>query len=332
MTFNQPRDDETICMLPDGQIRSYGGASWPPKTTHLKPLQMSVALFRAILANASSYAGWVEFTPELCGVILANNPDNRPLSEKIVLARYTRHMAEGHWQCNGMPIVIAVTGELNDGQHRLLACVNVGKPFVALLVMGVPRDTRGTVDIGKPKSIADHLMMADQQRKAPGSLAQAARLIVEYYRYQTMVRRPELDPSSPDIIEFVAANPSIETDEWYLARATKLREVVGLSAGAGMALLWIFGHLDGGREAAEEFTGKLINGTCLEKGDPEFLLRERLLRDRGSKKKMKKEEIYALVIKAWNAFRTGRKMTSQGLAWASNTKSKRTPEAFPIAI
>jgi hypothetical protein len=75
---------------------------------------------------------------------------------------------------------------------------------------------------------------------------------------------------------------------------------------------------------ARNFLIDLTNGESTGQGDPVELLRNRLLENRASKSKLKKKELLALIIKAWNFDRSGER--PDNLRWIS---SGPRAESFP---
>src|SRR6185369_3431611 len=65
----------------------------------------------------------------------------------------------GRWTLNGEPIIVSDTGELNDGQHRCRAVIDANTPIDVVLIVGIKRDTRITLDQGKVRTAGDFLSM-----------------------------------------------------------------------------------------------------------------------------------------------------------------------------
>ena len=91
------------------------------------------------------------------------------------------------------------------------------------------------------------------------------------------------------------------------------------------ALHYVFSNIDAGDTA--DFLKKVETGEDLKPGHPVLALRRRLLSDMRSLKKMREVEYNALIIKAWNAYRTGEDI--QVLSWKGGGAS---PELFPVPV
>lgn len=94
-------------------------------------------------------------TPELAQEWLdERNTNNRKTKERAII-RYTREMKNGRWDPDASDIKFSRTGELIDGQNRLLACVRAGVPFPTLVRTGLKLDTKTRVDVGIRRTVSD---------------------------------------------------------------------------------------------------------------------------------------------------------------------------------
>lgn len=98
-------------------------------------------------------------SPDVAAAWLAVNYKNRKVKTRAV-AQYARDMKAGSWRLTGDAIRFDEHGNLIDGQHRLLACVESGQPFESFVVYGLPNEVQGIIDAGVSRSAADaiHLM------------------------------------------------------------------------------------------------------------------------------------------------------------------------------
>src|SRR5688572_23502672 len=100
----------------------------------------------------------VGITPDIATALLEQNPENRHVSQRQV-ELFAEDMRHNRWKLNGEAIIIARDGQLNDGQHRLWAVIAAEKTVDMLVVYGVERDTRDTLDMGRQRTSADVLSM-----------------------------------------------------------------------------------------------------------------------------------------------------------------------------
>lgn len=99
-----------------------------------------------------------KITPEQAKEILEKGAPNRPLQAGRV-EDMALQMLEGNWKL-AQPISFDKKGALIDGQHRLAAVVEAGKPVWFMVQRGLEPDTFGVFDQGRLRTAADlhHLM------------------------------------------------------------------------------------------------------------------------------------------------------------------------------
>ena len=129
--------------------------------------------------RTETFALVAEIGPAEAQLLLSTNPGNRHLTTNA-LARIVRDLQGERWQYNGESIVVAETGELNDGQHRLQAVYNTGKPIRSVIAFGVPRSSRETLDTGKARDLADWVSLHGVANAT--TVAAACRVIMSYER------------------------------------------------------------------------------------------------------------------------------------------------------
>lgn len=98
--------------------------------------------------------------PEMAQAILQENSGNRKIHAMGLAARM-RDIAAHAWELNGQAVIIAKTGELNDGQHRLWSILLTGETARLPIVYGVARETRRSLDQGKVRGTRDRFGFAD---------------------------------------------------------------------------------------------------------------------------------------------------------------------------
>jgi len=82
-------------------------------------------------------------TPEKAREYLKKNTRNRRLRKGHILY-LVEVIRRGEWMYNGHPIIFGEDGVLLDGQHRLWACVQSGKPIITLIVRSVNPESYDT--------------------------------------------------------------------------------------------------------------------------------------------------------------------------------------------
>lgn len=100
---------------------------------------------------------YVEIEPEEAQEIFDKRQSNRPINQGMV-NRYAKAMSEGKWKpCTTISFC---EGKLEDGQHRMLACILSGEPFKGFAHFHSDPDMFETYDQGHKRSNADVLAIA----------------------------------------------------------------------------------------------------------------------------------------------------------------------------
>lgn len=258
-------------------------------------------------------------TPALAEQWLMHNPSNRSISASKV-EKYAAAIKRGEWRLNGEPLIFDVIGNLMDGQHRLKAVVTSGMAVRMLVVKGVNPDARWTLDTGKARLAADVLTMHGEHNSA--SLAGGLRLLL---RYKTdKFQSPGKDGlSNLQLVEFLQSHPRMRQAAAAAVGAGKTTINVFLSKSERTFLQYIFSEVDSADTM--RFFDLFTSGENLNRTHPILLLRNRLLAEKSTGTYRLEQTVrLALIIKAWNAWRTGRSLVR--LAW------KHALEEFPEPI
>lgn len=254
----------------------------------------------------------VQVTPKKARGWLEGKGENRNLSPRLV-ARYRRDMELGQWDgTNGSTIVFNGDGTLVDGQHRLQACIEANRSFQSLVVFGASSEAFETIDTGKSRSTANIFAI----RGVPNyAMAAAVARMLWLHEFQGNLFSTAATPSPLELQDVYEDNPDIQ----YSIRMTReARHLVPASMLA--ALHYLFKAKD--KLLADSFMDALATGENLGARDPVYQLRERLIENKGSRRRLRKRDMGALIIKAWNFTREGK--TTTLLKWAPGGK-----EPFP---
>lgn len=250
-------------------------------------------------------------TPDLACAYLERNTGNRHIRQTHV-TRLARDMITGNWKLNGEPISFDKEGNLINGQHRLWACIMAKVNFETVVIRGVESEAYTTIDIGRPKSIADFLLR-DHVKNA-NVVAAIVRLVLFHERNQlSMQKNGNLTPTIAEVEEGLLRHPGVvESAAWA---STDVKSIMRPSIAGFMHYLMSARFPD----TWKVFTTQLVHGVELSMDDPVFHLRKHLLKQRG-RRDMKLDSMYALAItiKAFNALLEGRSV--QVLAWRPNEK------------
>lgn len=240
-----------------------------------------------------------KLTPMLADWLLTqHNPENRNISN-LQLMRYETDAKAGDWKQNGETIKVAKDGTLNDGQHRCFTALKTGKSLPVIWVFGLDRESRYTVDQGKPKSAADYLSMEGHGYSMV--LAAVGAMVWQYDNFSQIKRGGANRPTKSQIRETIHAHPGIVAS----IEAIPTKGIRVLGGHATMAFChYILSQRDA--EAADTFINKLIKGDQISVNSPIYMCRERLLSE--YKKNFPPASKIELVFRTWNAWRTNAKV------------------------
>lgn len=237
----------------------------------------------------------VELTPELAEALIERNAGNRKTSPYYVDA-YARDIENDKWRFNGEPLIVSHDGKLNDGQHRCLAVIEAQKPIVVVLVIGVARDTRTTLDQGRIRTAGDYLSM--EGHSDANALAAAANYIWQWQVRGFLVNSGKAKPTKSEVLDLIETHPGVVDSLSAISRS-------GAPAVGGLSMLafchWAFSRTCPVGEVTA-FMSKLTGGAGLLTRDPILYIRNRLIAERG---RMRLNDKAELIFRGWNASRKG---------------------------
>lgn len=237
-------------------------------------------------------------TPEHAARLLEANTNNRPVRDEMVM-RYARDMMAGRWKRNGATIVIAAGGTILDGQHRLWAIVEAGKPISLLVMENADPDVIMTIDTGTARTMGD--VFAIKKIGHSGTMAGAFRWWY-WYRNQRDRKKTPSRYTHPEIMALYESMPQVHEAIHSSAQFTSASRIVGPSLFAFM----FSGASLFDRAKAEEWAAALDSGANLSGMHPAFSLREKLMGMRMNRTKLAADLQAAYTMKSWNAFVQGK--------------------------
>ncbi len=242
-------------------------------------------------------------TPILAELLLKLNTNNRPLflgSSRYL--GYVREILNNAWEHNGVPIIIARTRVLNDGQHRLKAATETGGTFTTQMCFGPTPESQQSIDIGIIRTVAGQLAI----RGKPDSvnLASAIVKILTYdkthrFTLMTAILRPTTG-------ECIAFSDTHDLSGAICVGRALHKKLSVVHVGNGAALCHVLAGID--KMAAVKFFTALIKGS--ETSGAIYKLRELLIREAQvpKDKKMSDPAVAEYVILTWNSWRKGRSL------------------------
>lgn len=260
-------------------------------------------------------------TKRKCEKLIGNQISNRPVSE-IFVKTYAADMLAGAWMIAEAAIIIDKTGQMINGQHRCLACIETGVPFVSIVLWGVVKEKIiHTLDTGRTRSISEFLGFHGYKNASlVASIARIHNKILKVYPPKSKAyKAAEFTPmmSRRVMRTFLANHPVvIETAEFIAANRDALNIVINPSI-LGGAVSVAAELVDW--ELAFEFGGKMATGENLKSPDPILRVRNKLLKNSMSKSvKLTVGQKLGLIQRGWGYWVTGtpleRASTAQGAA------------------
>ena len=235
-------------------------------------------------------------------------------------------MRRNEWTFNYDSVVFSVDPSrfgddeqhLVDGQHRLAAIVESGIAQRMVVGWGAPPHVEETIDTGTKRTLGDFLTMRGEVDA--NNLAAAIRWVYRYLGRGDF--RP--DPHSEtvqQIIAFFNRHPGIR--ESVSAAKNADVAIYGVPRSMIAAMHYLLGMIDA--EDRDVFFETTASGVGLEEDDPRWRLREWCMRSvTTARKRPRTWFIGAVMIKAWNAWREGRRIELLGFKTGG-----ANPEAFP---
>lgn len=256
-------------------------------------------------------------TPDMAKEYLKNNTKNRHISESKVNS-YAQEMLNGRWKLNGESISFDKNGVLNDGQHRLRACIKANMPFRCVVVRGTDVDVMDTIDCGKGRSAGDVFIINGVQQS--NNKAAATRKFLRLFDGNTAVgdskgyggdsagvtntRIWETYQAHKDIVDAAV----LEAFKYYQAS----NKMITVSDIAGII---IFLHLTKGYDYA--FVCNFFAQLCDYESTKMKVIRQlrRILQDDKQRRlHMSAAARQAYIVKTWNYYATGKDVTKLSLA------------------
>lgn len=248
-------------------------------------------------------------TPEMAERWLLKNRDNRVLHPMKVEA-YARDMTEGRWIFNGDAIRFSQSGDLQDGQHRLLGVVKSGVSLDTLVIFNLPDAARDTLDGCITRSAADGLKF----KGTPNSkLTAATARKLAIWESGVYEHGGGYVPSKTEIYQFVAEHPDLQRACLLGQQAGKHLPMVPST----FAFTYYVCDQISPFTAQEFFVQKLTEKIGLERGDPALALMRRLdsvsasgvQNGLGSHQRLSDGDTVRYIFLAWNQTRDNRVIT-----------------------
>lgn len=234
------------------------------------------------------------------------NKHNRPVKNAHV-KRLAQAMKEGRFVFNGDPIRFNTKGELMDGQHRLMACVQSGVPFKATVIWNVPDNAFPTIDVGKKRTGTDVLHIEGYAN--PSAVSAAATLLYRYQNGEIQQSRSgkALNFADPQTqLEVAKDNPKLlDAVSWCVSNGLRKHQTMSVAVAAVLYYL----YRDTYPEQTTTFLRQVRDGVNLEPDNPAYHYREYLLHRSRALSHETRDNPLRYGIKAMNYFVSGKTMS-----------------------
>ena len=210
---------------------------------------------------------------------LDKNTMNRYLNQKTI-DRYAAQMQKGEWKVNGESLKFAEDGTLLDGQHRLHAVVKANAKVTMPIFEGVTKDAIMTMDTGKPRTLADHLMIhgfKPVNKVDLKTIAAAIRILYDFESGCYRQRKIKITPT--DAIAYLQANSALFDSASLIS---EFRKQINIPPSILVSLHYLYSKKH--KEEADYFFQSLSTGANLAETSPILALRNKLMYMDGASK------------------------------------------------
>lgn len=238
----------------------------------------------------------VTVTPEVAKELLALNIGNFRRPDKSRIAHYAKAIIDDKWELTGDSIKIT-DNILIDGQHRLLAVIEAGKPIQTAIAWDVAQ-TGKHLDRGKPRTIGQWLQHSGH--KDANSVAAIARLAIMHdhkaWKLTSFSIRSHTDD---EVIDYANAYKNEIYSAIKVTRGTRWLLPSAISGAIA--------HLGSNKSIITDdmltfwFWSRISEPSDVSVGDPVFALRERLVKSKAqATQKLSLLHVRWLSTIAWN--------------------------------
>lgn len=239
-------------------------------------------------------------TPSRAKELLEANINNRRVKAEVV-NRYAQDILAGRWkEDTGEVIKVSKSGIILDGQHRLYAIAKANTPIFLHIAYGVDDSVSDVLDTGSVRNASDVFKLNGivNDGAIPG--------IIQFY-YMVKTERfgsghKDTRLSNAEILSKYYENEAMwqevfrKSQCWYIAFAKILsRSLIG-------GFYCRFREID--PELAEQFMNELCTGINVS-NDTTRVLKNKLIQDKMSNKKISSTIKNIFIIKTWNCFIQG---------------------------
>lgn len=252
----------------------------------------------------------VRITPAKASMIIKAMPGQRPIN-KANLARFKALIMGGQFRLTHQGIAFNEKGELRDGQHRLIACIETETDIPVQVTFNEPDENFINYDRGWSRQIAHDLeIQGVTSGRNAGILQAAGRLLYHFDAGRvpwTNDRAIIGQFYTADIVHDVMNRHPLlmDTVEFVCGRTVRPPKP---PQGPLAAFGTLFREVD--ETLASAFIDALMTGEGLRDGDPALLVRSTLGTSGTRKQKHSRNMFMVRLVHAWNNVRAGKRVRS----------------------
>lgn len=259
-----------------------------------------------------------KITPEIANEWLEERWGEQRTVRTAHVNRLAADMEAGRFKTSP-DAILRIKGKLANGQHRLTAVVQSGKPQQFLVMESNDEELYKVIDAGLRRTVADGLIGIQFAKSIPSiarwvqayenrNLRQGSRCGSE----ASVVPGTNYWPTQSELIDYCLGNQEVLSEAaTYVNPLYTQTKLLPLSIGA--AIYALAASRNGHLEKAKTFLQQVyLDGGSSAAGD----LRNRLIANRGSKAKLNAGYLFGITIKAFKSYYNG---TRPGvLKWAKD--------------
>ncbi len=267
---------------------------------------------------------WCQITVSRAEALMTINTRNRHMKMRQV-DKYTSDIAGDTWFWNGSTICVSCGPDpvLLDGQNRLLAVIKSGKPIWSLLLVGLPLASQDEMDNGVARSFKDTLAIAGEKNSV--TLGALVRSDLDWESGVLAKGFGSKTHSRSQLQKHLDLHPEIRDVLFVTQTAQKKLDISPSVANQCALLFWRLNSDD-----CQEFWKRAATLGGGQEGDPITALQNALISAHAERRRgrpMDNRFKIALIIKAWNAYRSGQKVKQLRFKAGG-----ATPDNFPMPI
>ncbi|MBA7700992.1 hypothetical protein ES703_109718 [subsurface metagenome] len=246
--------------------------------------------------------------------------NNRPFSPMHLVDLIGRQQRD-EWVTNGDSIRFDVNGQLRDGQHRLRMVKQTGIPIEVIVVRDIVPEAFKTMDVGKKRSLGDVLFIEHETNHA--QLGYALGFI---WRYLSRKMTGKVG-SYEEHFKVLHAHPGIRDSVSFYLNLARPLSTPGWSA-ITTSSHYLFSQVEA--TEANDFIEKYVTGLGLvEATDPIKVLHEQVVKYASAPRRPSAAQIFALIVRAWNACKAGQSVKQKYPLPKENLKTSQKITGFP---